>query len=86
VDSGFAARKALRQAVAANDSRAVADAVGQLSTVERDAALLEAQLRAQIFGSVLNADQRAKADQLMAQFEEKAEARRQRIDQFLDQF
>ncbi len=86
VDSGFAAHKALRQAVTANDSRAIAEAVGQLSSVERDGALLKAQLRVQIFGSVLDADQRTKADQLMAQFEEKAEARRQRIDQFLEQF
>jgi Spy/CpxP family protein refolding chaperone len=86
VDSGFAARKALRQAVAANDSRAIADAVGQLSNVERDGATLKAQLRTQIFGSVLTTDQRAKAAQLLSEFEQKAEARRQRIDQFLDRF
>jgi Spy/CpxP family protein refolding chaperone len=85
VDQGFAARKALRQAIASGNNDQVAGAVSQLSGVELNAAQLRAQIRAKIFSDVLQPDQRAKADQLSVQFEQKADRWRQRIDQFLDQ-
>ncbi len=84
IDQGFAARKALREAVAANDDDHIAAAVTQLSGVERKAAELKAQVRAKVFSDVLQPDQRAKADQLLSQFEQKADQRRQHIEEWLD--
>lgn len=86
VDQGFAARKALRQAIAGGDNRAIETAANQLSVVELKGAQLRAQLRAKIFSEVLHPDQRNKAEALLAGFEERADRRRQRIKQFLDTF
>jgi Spy/CpxP family protein refolding chaperone len=86
VDQGFATRKALREAVAGGNSDAVAAAAQQVSAVQLKGAQLRAQLRAKVFGDVLTADQRSKAGDLLARFEQKADQRRQRIDQFIDSF
>ncbi len=86
VDQGFAARKALRQAIAGGNNDAIAAAANQVSAVQVKAAQLRAQLRAKIFSDVLQPDQRSKADQMLAQFEQKAEQRRQRVEQFLEKF
>jgi Spy/CpxP family protein refolding chaperone len=86
VDQGFAARKALRQAIAGGNADAIAAAVQQVASVQLKGAQLRAQVRAKIFNDVLQPDQRSKASDLLAQFEQKADQRRQRIDQFLDTF
>ncbi len=85
VDDWFAARKALRQAVDADNSAAIADAIKRMSDVERSGAQLKAQIRSEIFNTVRNADQRAKAASLEQRFDQRADGLRQRIDQFLDQ-
>ncbi len=84
VDQGFAAHKALRQAIATGNNDQIAAAVSQVSAVQLKAAQLRAQLRARIYSDVLQPDQRTKADQLAAQFDQKADQWRQRIEQFLD--
>jgi Spy/CpxP family protein refolding chaperone len=86
VDQGFAARKALRQAIAGGNNDAIAAAASQMSAVVVKGAQLRAQLRAKIFSDVLQADQRSKANELLAQFEQKADQRRQHAEQFLDEF
>ena len=86
VDQGFTARTALRQAIAGGNSDQIAGAVSQLSGVELKAAQMKARIRAQVFGDVLQPDQRTRADQLLAQFAQRADRRRQRIERFLDQF
>ncbi len=85
VDDWFAARKALRQAVDADNSAAIADAIKRMSDVERSGAQLKAQIRSEIFNTVLNADQRTKAARLEQQLDQRADGLRQRIDRFLDQ-
>ncbi len=85
IDQGFAERKALREAIVAGNNDQISAAVNRLSAVELKGAELEAQLRAKVFNDVLQADQRAKAEQLLAQFQQKADQRRQRLEQFLDQ-
>ncbi len=84
VDQGFAARKSLQQAIAAGNNDAIASAAQQLSAVQVKGAQLRALLRAKIYSDVLQPDQRAKADQILAQFEQKADQRRQRIDQAIE--
>ncbi len=86
VDQRFAARKALRQAVASGDTSQISAAASQLSAAQVKAAQLRAQIRSAIFSSVLQPDQRAKAEQLAAQFEQKARERQQRIDRRIDLF
>jgi len=86
VDERFAARKALRQAIAGGNDDAIAAAVNQVSAVELKGARLRAQLRAKIFSDVLQPDQRSKADDLLARFEQRADKRRQRVEQFLTKF
>jgi Spy/CpxP family protein refolding chaperone len=86
VDQGFATRKTLRQAIAGGNSDEIASAATQVSAVELKGAQLRAQLRARIFSDVLQPDQRSKADQLAAQFEQKADRWRQRIEALLDTF
>ena len=86
VDERFAARKALRQAIAGGNDDAIAAAVNQVSAVELKGARLRAQLRAKIFSDVLQPDQRTKADDLLARFEQRADRRRQRVEQFLARF
>ena len=86
VDQGFAARTALRQAIAGGNGDQIAGAVSQMSGVELKAAQLKARIRAQAFSEVLQPDQRTRADQLLAQLAQGADRRRQRIERFLDQF
>ena len=86
VDQGFAARKALREAIAGGSGDLIAAAVQQLSAVQLKGAQLRAQLRAKIFSDVLTPEQRSKAGDLLAQVEQRADRRRQRIDQFIDGF
>ncbi len=86
VDQRFAARQALRRAVASGDSGQISAAVKQLSDAQLKAAQTGAQIRAAIFANVLQPDQRAKAEQLAAQTEQKASQRQQRIDRMIDLF
>lgn len=86
VDQRFAARKALRDAVAGGDSTQIASAARQWSDVQVKATQLRARIRAAIFGNVLQPDQRAKAEQLESRFEQRASRRHQRIDAFIDGF
>lgn len=86
VDQGFAARTALRQAIASGNSDQIAAAVSQRSGVELKAAQMKARIRAQVFADVLQPDQRTRADQLLAQIAQRADRRHQRIDRLLDRF
>lgn len=86
LDQSFAARKALRHAIAGGNSDEIAAAVNQVSAVELRGAQLRAQIRAKVFSDVLQPDQRSKADQLLAQIDQRADQRRQRIERFLDRF
>jgi Spy/CpxP family protein refolding chaperone len=85
VDGRFAARRALRQAIAGGNADQIAAAASQMSSVELKAAQMKALIRGQVFGEVLQPDQRSKAEELLSQFEQKADARHQRIDRFLEQ-
>lgn len=84
VDQGFAARKALRQAVAGDNNDEIASAVNQLSAVELKRAQLRAQIRAKIFTTVLQPDQRSKANDLLSRADRRADRRRAQIERFLD--
>ncbi len=86
VDQDFAAKKALRQAIAGGNNDAIVAASEQVSAVQLKGARLRAQIHARVFSDVLQPDQRAKAVSLLAEFEQRADQRRQRIDQFIDQF
>ncbi len=86
LDQSFAARKALRHAVAGGNHDEIAAAVSQMSAVELKAADLRADLRAKVFNDVLQPDQRSKAEQLLSQFDQKADQRRQRVERYLDRF
>ncbi len=86
VDQRFAARTALRQAVASGDNARISAAVGQMSDAQLKAAQLRAQVRSAVFTTVLQPDQRAKAEQLAARHERKASQRQQRFDRMIDLF
>ena len=86
VDQSVAARRTLRHAIAGGNHDEIASAVTQLSAVELKVADLRADLRAKIFNDVLQPDQRAKANELLSRFDQRADARRQRNDQSLDKF
>ncbi len=83
VDQGFAARKALRHAVAGGNSDEIAAAVNQQAAVQLKRVELRAQIRSKIFSDVLTPDQRSKANDLLSQADQRADRRRQRIEQFL---
>ncbi len=83
VDQGFAARQALGVAITGGGDDEIAAAVKQVSAAELKGAQLRAQIRARIYSDVLQPDQRAKADQLTAQFEQKLDQWRSRIDAML---
>ncbi len=86
LDRSVAARKALRRAVVGDNHDEIAAAVNEVSAAELKAADLRADIRAKVFSEVLQPDQRAKADQLLSQADQRADQRRHRIDRFLDKF
>ncbi len=79
-EQAIPARRALQDAIWANDEAAVRDASAKLSAIMADQAVLQARIRAEAF-DVLTPEQQEKARKLQADAEQRAEQRMNRLRQ-----